>query len=118
MKTRSRITGDITLILVALLALGAGVFGTSFKPLEIFKPKPPVEQLTKLQDDLAKSQAETTAARKAKDDAIVAERAKADAQVRAVQQEAVGAALAAGRIPRPACSTLRLYLIPGPDYPA
>lgn len=80
----------VTLGLVALIALAAGVFGTSWKPLEVFRPKPPVEELTKLQGQLATAQTAAEQARKEKDAAVAAERAKLESQIRSAQEDNAG----------------------------
>jgi hypothetical protein len=89
--TTCRAVADpLTLVLVGLIALAAGVFGTSWKPFEFLKPKPPTEQLTKLQDDLAKANAAAEQARKDREAAVAAERAKLEQQVRAAQEDNAG----------------------------
>lgn len=95
------VADPLTLGLVALVALAAGVFGTTWKPLEVFRPKPPTEQLTKLQSELAAAQAAAEQARKDKDAAIAAERAKLEAQVRAAQQDNAGTQAALAKVPAP-----------------
>lgn len=80
----------VALGLVALIALAAGVFGTSWKPLEVFRPKPPVEELTKLQGQLTQAQADAEKARKEKDAAVAAERAKLESQIRSAQEDNAG----------------------------
>ena len=84
------VADPLTLGLVALIALAAGVFGTSWKPLEVFRPKPPVEELTKLQNQLTAAQAAANEARIAAETAVKAERAKMETQVRSAQEDNAG----------------------------
>jgi hypothetical protein len=79
-----------TIVIVA--ALGAAATLAGWKPLQFLKPKPPTSQVTALQTDLAKAQAELEAARAARDAAAAAERARQEQQVRWAQQMASGAA--------------------------
>lgn len=79
-----------TIVIVA--ALGAAATLAGWKPLQFLKPKPPTAQVTALQADLAKAQAELEAARVARADAAAAERARQEQQVRWAQQMASGAA--------------------------
>lgn len=89
MKTRGTIGVD--LLLIAAAALAVGVFAGGWKPLQIFKPKPPTAELTRLQDDLTKAQAEADALRAAKLAAEQAERDKQIEQVRYAQEMLTGA---------------------------
>lgn len=94
------VADPVTLGLVALVALSVGVFGTSWKPFEFLRPKPPTEELTKLQGQLTQAQAAAEQARKEKDEAVKAERAKLESQVRSAQEDNAGtqAALSAAPI--------------------
>ena len=97
LKCRRGVVDPVTLSIICALALGYVLGG--WKPMAVFKPKPPTEQLTKLQDDLAKQQAAAEKARIEREAAVVAERAKLETQVRAAQRDAIGAGAAIERIP-------------------
>lgn len=88
----------VTLTLIVVLGLG-GAHLAGWKPFRFLQKKPPTEQVTQLQADLAKAQLELEAARQAKAAAEAAELAKKDEQTRAGQQMAEGAAEAISRIP-------------------
>lgn len=88
----------VSLVLVVVV-LGGGAMLAGWKPSLWFKKKPPTEQVTKLQADLAKAQADLAAARQAKADADQAERGKQEDQVRWSQQMAEGAADSLRRVP-------------------
>lgn len=88
----------VTLCLIAALALG-GAKLAGWKPLAVFQKKPPTEQVTKLQADLAAAQAELERARQERAAAEAAERLKQEQQVRWAQQMAEGASAALARQP-------------------
>lgn len=96
---RKGVADPLTLTLVALVALGAGVFGTSFKPLEFLRPKPPTEELTKLQSRLVQVQAEVVQVRQEKDVAVAAERAKLEQELRSAQGDNLGSITALNKVP-------------------
>lgn len=96
MKSRRGAIDPITLTLLALLGVGAL---SQWKPLEMFRPKPPTAELTKLQADLAAANAAAEQARKDRDAAAINERAKLEAEVRAAQQDNLGTQTALGRVP-------------------
>lgn len=96
MKTRGEIL--TTLVLVVALAGVAGVLA-GWKPLDAFRKKPPVEQLTKLQNELLVAQAVAEQAARDREAAVVAERAKLESQVRAAQEDNVGTETALARVP-------------------
>jgi len=87
----------LTIGLLLLLGLGAGIFGSSWKPLEFLRPAPPVAELTKLQAQLAQVQADAEKARWEREAAVKAERAKLEQEIRSAQEDTAGvqAALAA-----------------------
>ena len=95
----ARGTIGIDLLVIAGVALAVGVFAGGWKPLELFRKKPPTEQLTRLQSDLAIAQAELARAAAEKAAAEQAERAKQEEQVRYAQQMAAGAAESLSRQP-------------------
>lgn len=99
MKTPIRAVIDpVTLGALALVALGGALlFG--WKPLNIFKAKPPTAQLTQLQADLVKAQAAEAQAKAEKDAAIAAERKKFEDQLRSAQQANEGAGYLLQKIP-------------------
>lgn len=97
-STWRAVIDPVTLGLIALLALGAGVFGSSWKPFGFLKPKPPTEQLTQLQAQLEAAQLQAEQARKEKDAAVAAERAKLEAEVRAAQQDNLGTVTALAKV--------------------
>lgn len=84
---------------VVVVVLGFGAKLAGWKPSEMFRRKPPTEQVTKLQTDLAKAQAEAEAARLQLAAAAAAERAKQEEQLRWSQQMGEGAADALRRLP-------------------
>lgn len=98
MRSR-RGTIGVDLLLIAGVALAVGVFAGGWKPLQLFKPKPPTAQLTQLQADLAKAQAEADALRAAKAAAEQAEREKQVEQVRYAQEMLSGATESLSRQP-------------------
>ena len=98
MKTNRGVVDPVTLSLVALVALGVGVFGTSFKPFEFLKPKPPTAELTKLQAQLTAQEQAAAQAKRDAETAKVSERAKLEAEIRAAQQDNVGTAAALARV--------------------
>lgn len=89
----------LTLVLIGGLALGYALGG--WKPLGPFKKKPPTEQLTKLQAELDKAIADTKAAVAAVEAAKTLERQKLEAQIRAAQQDNLGAVTALKKVPTP-----------------
>lgn len=91
------IADPITLYLI--LALGAGIVVGSWKPLNYFKKPPPTQQLTELQAKLEAQQAAAVQAAKDAEAAKVAERSKLEAQVRAAQQDNLGAETALKKVP-------------------
>ena len=86
-------------IIYLVLGLGAGVFAGHWKPLAFLAPKPPTAQLTALQADLQKAQADPVAKEAALKAANAAELARFTEQLRAAQQMSQGAANALGRVP-------------------
>lgn len=86
-----------TVVALSLLGGLAGVAG--WKPLQLFKKRPPTAQVTQLQADLAKAQAELEAARAIAAAAAAQERARQEEQVRWAQQMTTGAGEAIARIP-------------------
>lgn len=92
------VVDPLTLGVVAAAILGVSLL-LGFKPLNVFKKKPPTAELTQLQADLAKAQADAERAKQDKDAAVAAERAKFEAQLRAAQQSSEGAAYILGKIP-------------------
>ena len=95
-KCRRGVIDPVTLGVLAGFALG--IFGAKFSPFEFLKPKPPIAQLTKLQADLAKAQADAEQTRLAREAAVKEERAKLEAQVKAAQADNVGTATALSKI--------------------
>jgi hypothetical protein len=86
------------LVIVALGLTGAKLAG--WKPSLWFKKKPPpTAQVTQLQADLAKAEAQLEAVAAAQAAALAEERAKQDEQVRRAQQFTAGAADALRRVP-------------------
>jgi hypothetical protein len=96
MKRRGEIA---TVLLVALGALSVGVFAGGWKPLELFRKKPPTAELTALQAKLTETQAQLEAARIAKQQAELAEREKQTEQLRYSQQMQAGAVESLARQP-------------------
>jgi phage shock protein A len=96
-RSRKGIVDPVTLAAIVGIAIGT-VFG-SWRPLARFKKPPPTEQLSKLQADLDKAQADAKIAAEAAEAAKVAERAKMEAQIRSAQQDALGAETALKRVP-------------------
>jgi len=92
-------TIGIDLLLIAGVALAVGVVAGGWKPLELFRKKPPTAELTRLQSDLALAQAERDAALRAKQAADELERAKQAEQVRYAQQMQSGAQESLSRQP-------------------
>lgn len=92
-------TIGVDLLVIAGVALAVGVFAGGWKPMELFRKKPPTAELTRLQTDLALAQAELARANAAKVAAEEAERARKDEQVRYAQQMASGAAESLSRQP-------------------
>ena len=86
-------------ILYLLAGLAAGIFAGHWKPLAFLAPKPPTAQLTAAQADLAKAKADAAAKEQALVAAKTDERAKLEAQIRAAQQDNVGAVEAWKRVP-------------------
>lgn len=97
MKSSRGVVDPVTLYLVAGLAVG--IFVGSWKPLNMFKKAPPTAQLTELQAKLDAANAEAERARLAREAAVVAERAKLEAQIRAAQQDNVGVVVALKKVP-------------------
>lgn len=93
------IVDPLTLCLVGALALGIAIIGTTWKPLEVFRRKPPTQELTKLQLELTRTQAEAAQALKARDAAQAAERAKFEQEIRQVQADALGTTAALAKVP-------------------
>ncbi len=91
--------GDITIILLLLAGASGGFVLGSWKPLNAFKKPPPTAQLTDLQAKLAAQQAQAAQAAKDAEAAKVAERQKLEAQVRAAQQDNLGAETALKKVP-------------------
>ena len=89
----------LTLVLIALAALGLGTVAATWKPLDAFRKAPPTADLTKLQGELAQAQAAAESARKEKDAAVAAERAKLEAQIRSAQSDNAGTQAALGLVP-------------------
>lgn len=95
--SRRAFIDPVTLVLI--VGLGGGFLLGSWKPLNKFRPKPPTEQLTKLQGQLEEAQRSAEQALKDKDAAQAAERAKLEEQVRAAQTDAVGTETALKKVP-------------------
>ncbi|MFA6244124.1 MAG: hypothetical protein WC655_24485 [Candidatus Hydrogenedentales bacterium] len=98
MKSKRGVTDPVTLALVALIALGAGVFGTTWKPLQFLKPKPPTEELTKLQGQLEAAQEAAAKAEKEKEAAVASERTKLEQEIRVAQSDNLGTVTALGKV--------------------
>ncbi len=98
-ELRRRTKGIADPLTLALLALLGVSVVSQWHPLDIFKPKPPTAELTKLQADLAAANAAAEQARKDRDAAAINERAKLEAEVRAAQQDNLGTQTALGRVP-------------------
>jgi hypothetical protein len=88
----------VSLALIVVLGLGGATLA-GWKPFQIFRKKPPTEQVLALQAELAKAQAQLEATRAAEAAALAAERAKQEAQVRRAQQFVAGAGEALERVP-------------------
>lgn len=101
MNLRRAAADPITLGLVALIALGVGVFGGTWKPFEVFRPKPPTAELTRLQGQLDAAQQAAEQAKKDREAAVAAERAKLEQEIRAAQVDNAGTVAALGRVPPP-----------------
>jgi hypothetical protein len=86
--------------LVLIVGLGGGFVLGSWKPLARFRPKPPTEQLTKLQGELEQAQKAAEQALKDKDAAQAAERGKLKEQIRAAQADNVGTETALKKVPK------------------
>lgn len=100
MKFNRRAFADpVTVVLI--LGLGAGFVLGSWKPLNRFKPKPDTAQLTHLQAELTAAQQVASKAETDKQAAIVAERSRLEAQVRAAQTDNVGTETALKRVANP-----------------
>lgn len=85
---------------VAIVAFGLGIVTGTWKPLgSLFGKKPPTQQLTELQAKLAEQQALAAQAAKNAEAAKLAERLKLEAQIRAAQQDNLGAATALKKVP-------------------
>lgn len=95
----NRGTIGVDLLVVAGVALAVGVVAGGWKPLEMFRKKPPTAELSKLQTELALVQAERDAALRAQEAAKELERQKQEAQVRHAQQMQSGAITALDRQP-------------------
>ncbi len=100
--------GEIVTVVLIVLGLFGGSMLAGFRPLDLFRKKPDTAQLTKLQADLAASQAAEAKARadavqlqKDKDAAIMAERTKYNDQLRSAQQASVGAEYILGKVANP-----------------
>jgi predicted nucleic acid-binding Zn-ribbon protein len=96
---RRGVVDPVTMTLVALVALSVGVFGTSWKPLEVFRPKPPTAELTKLQAQLEETKAAAAAAEKAHQEALATERRKLEQEIRGAQEDNVGVVTALAKVP-------------------
>lgn len=90
---------DPVSLVVVVVVLGGGALLAGWKPLQVFRKKPPSAEVTRLQTDLSAAQAELAAARKAAADAATAERAAQEEQVRNAQQMTAGASAALARQP-------------------
>lgn len=99
MNRSIRGTIGIDLLLIAGAALAVGVFAGGWKPFQIFKPKPPVEQINQLQVKLDAAKAELDAAKAAQKAVEVAERKKQEEQVRYAQEMQHGAIESLARQP-------------------
>lgn len=99
MRRGSRGTIGVDLLVIAGVALAVGVVAGGWKPLELFRKKPPTAELTRLQSDLAIAQAELARANAERAAAEQAERAKQQDQVRYAQQMTAGAAESLSRQP-------------------
>jgi predicted nucleic acid-binding Zn-ribbon protein len=88
----------IMLIVGACAGLVVGVMGSGWKPFQWLKPKPPTEQLSKLQAELDAAKAQAEAARVAKEAGEAAERAKQTEQIRYSQMMNIGAEDALTRV--------------------
>jgi hypothetical protein len=97
MRSRRGIVDPVTLAVVAGIAIG--IFASNWKPLAFLRPKPPTEQLTAMQAKLDIATLEAEKARIAREAAVVAERAKLEAQVRAAQVDNTGTVAALKRVP-------------------
>ena len=97
MRSRRGIVDPVTLAVVAGIAIG--IFASNWKPLAFLRPKPPTEQLTAMQAKLDIATIEAEKARIAREAAVVAERAKLEAQVRAAQVDNTGVVTALKRVP-------------------
>ena len=86
-------------LLYFIFGMGTGIFAGHWKPLAFLAPKPPTAQLTALQADLQKAQADAVAKETALKAANAAELARFTEQLRAAQQMSQGAANALGRVP-------------------
>lgn len=95
----NRGTIGVDLLLIAGVALALGVVAGGWKPLDVFRKKPPVAELARLQVELDKKTAELEAARLAKEAAQAMERAKQVEQVRYAQQMTAGAVESLSRQP-------------------
>jgi len=95
---RKGIIDPVTLVLI--VGLGAGFVLGSWKPLNWLKKKPDTAQLTSLQAELAKAQADSAKAAKEAEEAKVAERKKLEEQVRAAQVDNAGTIAALAKSPK------------------
>lgn len=100
MKKRRAAADPITLAAIVLIGLAVGAFGATWKPFEFLKPKPPVEELTKLQTALAQAQADAEKARANREVAVKAERAKLEAEIRSAQEDNAGTQAAIAAAPQ------------------
>lgn len=89
MKTRGTVGIDI-LIVAGVISAAAMLVG-QWKPLKFLEKKPPVEQLSKLQSDLDKANANLKEAQAREKAVVDAERARQEQQVRYAQQMQSGA---------------------------
>jgi Skp family chaperone for outer membrane proteins len=85
-------------VLIVVIGLGGATLA-GWKPLQIFRKKPPTEQVTALQAELARAQAQLEATRAAEAAALQAERERQVEQVRRAQQFTAGAAESLRRVP-------------------
>jgi gas vesicle protein len=97
-KSLRGVIDPLTLSVVAAAIIGVSML-LGFKPLNVFKKKPPTVELTKLQADLAAAQAAEAKAKTEKDAAVAAERQKFTDALRSAQQANEGGAYLLGKIP-------------------
>ena len=86
--------------LSVLCALGLGYVLGGWKPLAMFKQKPPTAQLTELQSKLEQQTKAAEQAKIAAEQAKIAERAKLESQVRSAQLDNAGTVAALTKAPQ------------------